>query len=429
MNLRSVKATHDRSAARRAARLGRSLLAWLAVVCFISPAEAVLWDGGGVTSEWTEPANWQFNLIPTTADTATITNDTATITGVVPPTVFAAELGLGTLPGALTIAGGVNPGRLNAVTNVAVASAGNLTLGGGGPATSQVMAATMTTSGTLSVLSLGTINLSGQLTQNTGTLNLSGGTISAATVLSRAGVVNAAGDINANVSIGDGSGAISTLSPGDLLEVNGDLKLASDGRLEIQFRPTSGGGEFDMIDVSGTFTLGGTLDISALGGAAPMPGVVYSVLTAGALQGAFDDIVGSAVSGGSWVPHFDLGFTSINFSYTELRGNMNADKTVDELDVELFAHAIRDSNTYHTQFYLQGSAADAIIADMDYDGSNTFADIPLFLEAIEQFGGSSQAALAGITRVLTAVPEPSTAVMALALFAVAVGSARRRTRN
>ena len=30
---------------------------------------------------------------------------------------------------------------------------------------------------------------------------------------------------------------------------------------------------FDMIDVTGTMTLGGVLDLSVLGGAAPVPGV------------------------------------------------------------------------------------------------------------------------------------------------------------
>ena len=110
----------------------------------------------------------------------------------------------------------------------------------------------------------------------------------------------------------------------------------------------------------------------------------------------------------------------INVFYTELRGNMNGDDTVDELDVELFAHAIRDPNTYHFDFYLAGNVADSFLADMDGDGSNTFADIPLFLEAIENFGGSAQAAFAEITRVL-AVPEPSSStamVVAIALSPV-----------
>jgi hypothetical protein len=233
--------------------------------------------------------------------------------------------------------------------------------------------------------------------------------------LIQSGVFNATGDINGNVSIGDGAGAVATLAPGQMLDVNGAFKLAPDGRLEIQFRS----GVIDQITVSGTATLGGTLDLSFLGGVGPQEGASYSVISAGNIVGSFDEILGSdSGGGGSWIPDFDL-TNGLNVSYTELRGNMNGDLTVDELDVELFAHAVRDPNTYHTEFYLAGDVADAFLADMDGDGSNTFADIPPFLEVIENFGGSSQAALAAITRVL-AVPEPGGATIALALIAASI---------
>jgi hypothetical protein len=249
--------------------------------------------------------------------------------------------------------------------------------------------------------------------------------INASTVLSQAGLLRGSGEINGNVSIGDDSGAVATLALGPSLEVNGNLKLVSDARLEVDFRPTPGGGAFDMIDVSGTITLGGVLDLSVLAGATPIPGVIYPMLTADAIQGGFDDIVGTAVGGGSWVPHFDPTFTSINFSPSYLPGNMNADDTVDELDVALFAYAIRDPNTYHNEHYLGGNVADSFMADMDEDGDNTFADIPVFLDAIEQFGGSSQAAMAGILRILTAVPEPSSGAIAAATFLLIAHAVRR----
>jgi hypothetical protein len=377
------------------------LLACMLIAGFATPARGVLWDGGGSTSAWIEPANWQFNAIPTTADTATIISDVATIDAVIVPTVMAVELGMGSLSGGLVITGGSNPGRLNVVTNVAIASAGSLTLGGGGPAASQVTAASLTTGGTLMVFDRGTVNLSGSLTQTGGAFNLNGGTVDASTVLIQAGAFHATGDVIGNVTIGNGVGAVATLAPGQSLDIDGNLKLAADARLEIEFRS----GAFEQIEISGAVTLGGTLDLAFLGGAPPTPGVIYSVLTANGLEGAFTEILGSGVGGGSWIPEFDL-TNGIRFSYTELPGNMNGDDTVDELDVELFAHAIRDPNTYHVDFYLAGDVADSFLADMDGDGSNTFADIPPSLEAIENFGGSAQAAFAEITRLL-AVPEPS----------------------
>jgi hypothetical protein len=341
--------------------------------------------------------------------------------------VFAAELGLGTMPGGLVMTGGVNPAGLNVVTNVAVADAGSLTLGGGGPAVSTVTAGSLSTSGTVSVLSRGTVNLSGQFTQSAGTLNLSGGTINAATVFSSAGLFNATGDVNGNVSIGDETGAIATLAPGASLDIDGNLKLVSDARLEIQFRPALGGAVFDMIHVTGTATLGGTLDLSVLGGAAPVPGVTYSFLTADALLGGFDDITGAAVGNGSWVPEFDL-TGEIKFSYSEQRGNMNNEGGVDEDDVALFAWAIRDPNSYHSQFYIHGSVSEALMADMDFDNRNTFSDIPLFLDLVEQSGGNVQAALIEIMQVLNGVPEPCTAQLAWGLTMV-VAHASRRIRS
>jgi hypothetical protein len=413
----------------RAMRFHASLVTAMVVAGATAPSWAVLWDGGGVGSEWIEPANWQFNVLPNTADTATITNDAATITSVVVPTVFAAELGLGSMPGGLVMTGGANPAGLNVVTNVAVASAGSLTLGGGGPALSTVTASSLSTSGTTSVLSRGRVNLTGQLTQTTGTLNVSGGVINAATVLSQAGAFNAAGDINANVSIGNGAGAIATLDPGALLEIDGNLKFASDARLRVQFQPGPGGGVFDRVDVTGTVTLDGVLDLSILGGIIPAEGATYSILTAGALAGGFDSIVGLPAGDGSWVPHIGDSFTSINVTGTGIRGNMNGIGGVDEDDVELFAWAIRDANSYQEQFIetLTGAASHHM-ADMDRDNQNTFADIPLFLHEVALSGGDSQAAFTQLIRVLQGVPEPSAGSLAWGLAALLNHAARRSRR-
>ena len=55
------------------------------------------------------------------------------------------------------------------------------------------------------------------------------------------------------------------------------------------------------------------------------------------------------------------------------------------------------------------------MADMDRDGSNTFADIPLFLDVVEQNGGNSAVALATIAKILTGVPEPASGRLGLAM--------------
>ena len=397
------------------ARAGICVLTW----CGAVPAWAVLWDGGGTTSSWMEAANWQFNAIPTTADTATIVSDTASITGQAVPGVMAVELGMGSFSGGLTMSGGVNPSVLNVATSVTLAPAGQLTLGGGGPATSTINAASLATSGAVTIHQRGVVNLSGQLTQTGGTLSLNGGAIDAASVSVQAGTFNARGSIGGNVTIGNGSGSTAVLAPSLSLEIAGNLKFASDARLEVSF----GSSGFDQIHVLDTATLGGVLDLSLLSGATPTPGVVYPLISARAIDGAFTDVTGSDAGGGSWIPDFDI-TNGINVFYTELRGNMNGDDTVDELDAALFAHAIRDPNTYHFAYYLAGNVADAFMADMDGDGSNTFADIPAFLEVIENMGGNSETAMAAIAQALS-VPEPATATTLAISFLLS--SALRRT--
>jgi hypothetical protein len=215
------------------------------------------------------------------------------------------------------------------------------------------------------------------------------------------------------------------LSPRSSLDINGNLKFASDARLAVQFRTVGNMGVFDMIDVSGTVTLGGTLDVSILGVSGPKPGVMYTMLTAGGINGSFDQIVGLATANGSWVPQFGGSLTSINFSHTQTRGDMNGDQIVNHSDVEKFAWAIRDANSYFEEFVLGAFAADASIADMDLDGQNTFADIPAFLEAVEQSGENPQMALAGIVSVLQSVPEPCSTNLVAGLLALLAHRARR----
>lgn len=405
----------------------------VAVFAAAPSAPAVNWDGGGVTSEWLEAANWQLDTIPSASQSAVIVNDTATITGTGVPTILSLALGSGSMPGGLTMTGTSAPASLSVGTSATVAPAGTLALGGGGPATSQLSAASLTTAGSVSVQSRGAIVLSGAFTQTGGTVSITGGTLTAGGVLSEAGLFEATGVVNANVKIGDNLAAEATLSPGPsigTLAINGNLSLNSDARLKVQFRASMSGGQFDAINVSGAVTLGGVLDLSIIGTGQPTPGTVYPVLTAGSIvpNPKFDDIVGLPTNGGSFVPKFDVLTNGIQVSYTVLRGDMNGDFAVNDEDVEKFAWAVRDGTTYHQHFVLAGNSAFASMADMDLDGDRTWADIPLFLDAVALGGGSVQAASATLAAILTSVPEPSAVALALAAGAI-IGGSRRRSRR
>ncbi len=84
-----------------------------------------------------------------------------------------------------------------------------------------------------------------------------------------------------------------TLAPGEspgVLEIVGDLNQAADGRLVIEIAG-AGPSLHDILKVSGTFNLSGTLEIVLLDGYEPDANVHFTFITAGAFTGAFDDII------------------------------------------------------------------------------------------------------------------------------------------
>lgn len=418
---------------RRAPIWAAALSALLGLAAQAPRAEAINWDGGGVTPEWLEPANWAGNQIPTTLDSAVIFGSPAAITGTGVPAVQSVSVGAGSLAGQLQLAGTSAPANLTVLNNVAVAPAGSLTVGAGGPAPSELIAGAMNIAGNLVVQNLGVVSVAGNIVQTGGTVSINNGALSADNVLTHAGLFEAIGAVTADVHIGDAAGGVATLSAGagiGTLTIDGNLELASDARLAVQFGAGPSGPRFDSIVVTGTASLGGVLDLSVLGALQPTPGVSYPVLRASAIDpdSRFDDIVGLPTGGGSWVPTFDL-FAGVQVSYTVLPGDMNGDLSVDANDVERFAWAIRDASTYHQHFVLMGNSAFATMADLDFDGDLTFADIPIFLEAIELGGGSAAAASAQITAILSAVPEPSTYGLVLATAGFTCNAARRRFRG
>jgi hypothetical protein len=416
------------------------LIAALTMAVGAGVASAINWDGGGQTSEWIEAANWEFNIVPSGSQTATIINDVANITLGDVPTVFAVEIGLGPAPGGVNISAGSGLAALHATSNVAVAAGGALSIGGS-PGISLLTAGTMTTAGNVSLLPRGTATLNGQLTQLAGNVTLNGGALNAATVFSQAGLLNAIGSINGNVQLGNGAGATATLSPGaniGTLAIDGDFKMAADARLAMQFRAIGTAGNFDTINISGSATLAGTLDLSLLGSGVPTPGAFYTMIRANDFEpnSYFDEIVGMRVANGSWIPIFDSFTNGVRFSFSLTRGDMNGDQIVDEMDVEKFAWAVRDAFTYRERFIESGlvepcdtglcGAADEYMADMDLDGDRTWADIPAFLDAVALNGGSPAAAFETIVAVMQGVPEPCSSQLACGVAMLVARCCRQR---
>ena len=81
-----------------------------------------------------------------------------------------------------------------------------------------------------------------------------------------------------------------TFHPGDgpgILTVTGNYEQTSTGALDIQIGGTSAGTGFSQLNVSGTASLDGTLDLSLINGFTPYNGEQFVILTSSGLSGAF----------------------------------------------------------------------------------------------------------------------------------------------
>lgn len=168
------------------------------------------------------------------------------------------------------------------------------------------------TSGTLavqtgsSVVSGGTLNTPGNLDKNgAGELDLQSNTNVNGIANVVAGLLSVNGQLNANSVVVDPNatlGGASVIVASNVV-VNGNLSPGnSPGTLNVVGNLVLGGGSstvieiasptnFDRIVVSGTATLGGTLNAVAYEGGTITPGARYDFLQAGSIDGEFDSLV------------------------------------------------------------------------------------------------------------------------------------------
>ncbi|MBX3427223.1 MAG: hypothetical protein KF688_16210 [Pirellulales bacterium] len=145
--------------------------------------------------------------------------------------------------------------------------------------------------------------LTGGVSLTGGNYNLSGGSLVAPQVTqSPAGSLNLTGGrLSAGTIHGDVVNNGSTIAPGaslGLTTVNGNLTLAS-GRLEIEIAGT-GLGQFDRIAVTGALAAGGVLDVNFLGGFSPQAGASFDLLDFASASGAFTLDLPALAPGLAW---------------------------------------------------------------------------------------------------------------------------------
>ncbi|MBL8385350.1 MAG: filamentous hemagglutinin N-terminal domain-containing protein [Burkholderiales bacterium] len=170
-------------------------------------------------------------------------------------------------------------------------AAGGLTVNSGGSLTQSVP---VTAGGAVSYGVNGAIALNGSISAaslalgSSGVMTLAGGSITVPDVTLTNGVLQGFGTVNGNVTNTGG-----TLRPGaspGTLVINGNYTQGPGGTLEIELGGTSQGVTYDLLSVTGTATLGGTMNVSLFGGYAPSTGNAFDVLTYASASGNFATI-------------------------------------------------------------------------------------------------------------------------------------------
>ena len=133
-----------------------------------------------------------------------------------------------------------------------------------------------------------TFSVSGDYIQTNGTTTLGGGTLDpSGNVELLGGILEGSGSILSNVN---NSATVSPGSSAGSLNIQGDYTQSAAGSLDIEIGGLTAGSEFDVLDISGTATLGGTLELTLLEGFSPAPNDNFKVLLSSVRAGTFASI-------------------------------------------------------------------------------------------------------------------------------------------
>jgi hypothetical protein len=242
----------------------------------LAPA-IVVWDGGpqGTGTNWNDPGNWVGNRVPGRNDDALIDANFAGVTIVSSQNVTIHSV---TSEAALQIAGGT----FSIATDSVIDNDVLLTADPALPATTLAFA--------------GTLTVSGAYTQTDGsTTLLVNGTLNVNFVDIQGGLLTGAGTITGDVQ-NAGTISLSTFDPAQpnigTLNIQGNYTQTASGVLNVKIAGTGS----DVLNVGGTATLDGTLNIVLINQFTPQTGDVFVPLSFGNRSGDFANVNGLTIN-------------------------------------------------------------------------------------------------------------------------------------
>jgi hypothetical protein len=184
------------------------------------------------------------------------------------------------------------------------AAAGSLTLVGDRQFTTTGQ---LTNAGTITIEKSTGTGTTALIIGGTGSFIQTGGTMTVDGKLTTSVDINIEGGFvygNAGTLTGDVSFTGGTINPGDglkkigALNISGSYTQSGAGILNIDLDGTSAG-KFDVLNVSGAASLGGTLDVDAIAGFTPTSGETFDILNTSAVTGTFSTVNCSFSNGDS----------------------------------------------------------------------------------------------------------------------------------
>jgi hypothetical protein len=141
--------------------------------------------------------------------------------------------------------------------------------------------------------------LSGTYLQTAGETSLAGGTLWADTVSLQGGVLSGFGAVRGTVSVSLINAALLDLgAPTGTLQVNGTYQQTAAGVLNVGLGGTAAG-QSDRLQITGAATLGGTLNVTLVGGFLPAVGSTFEILTFASRTSDFATVTGLSLPNGN----------------------------------------------------------------------------------------------------------------------------------
>jgi len=193
-------------------------------------------------------------------------------------------------------------------TGSASVSSGTLSLAAGGSNT-----------GSMTVAAGATLSAAGYI-QSGGSTSLNSGTLTGGPFNINSGILSGSGTVNANLSNGGQVIPGGTGSAG-LLIINGNYTQTASGALNVELGGTTAGSQYARVTVSGTASLGGTLNVIVVNNFHPAVGNTFQILTFGSSSGNFTTYNGLSLGGGVFLdPVFNASSLTLQADQVAISG-------------------------------------------------------------------------------------------------------------